>query len=123
MGADLRLKQEQVIMRKCRLILAVFLALHCINAVFGQSIRINQNEAPQDDEDDEKALERQLCSDKEAGLWFRLETGKNKCRDVILRTVSGLQAIRCPAGLAFDIEKQTCDWKASVKNCDAKTKE
>merc|ERR1712106_92712 len=68
-------------------------------------------------------LERQLCSDKEAGLWFRLETGKNKCRDVILCTVSGLQAIRCPAGLAFDIEKQTCDWKTSVKNCDAKTKE
>merc|ERR1712008_429904 len=118
MGADLRLKQEQVIMRKCRLILAVFLALHCINAVFGQSIRINQNEAPQQ-EDDEDELQRQLCKDKEAGEWFRLETGKKKCRDVIQCTVSGLQAIRCPAGLAFDIEKQTCDWKASVKNCDA----
>ena len=25
--------------------------------------------------------------------------------------------------MAFDIEKQTCDWKDSVKNCDAKTKE
>merc|ERR1739838_1165600 len=106
---DLRLKQEQVIMRKCRLILAVFLALHCINA------------APQDADEDE--LERQLCQDKGAGEWFRLETGKDKCRDVIQCTVSGLQAIRCPAGLAFDIEKQTCDWKASVKNCDAKTKE
>ena len=35
----------------------------------------------------------------------------------------GLQAIRCPAGLAFDIEKQTCDWKAAVDNCEAKTKE
>ena len=35
----------------------------------------------------------------------------------------GLQAIRCPSGLAFDIEKQTCDWKASVKNCESKTKE
>ena len=38
-------------------------------------------------------------------------------------SLQGLQAIRCPAGLAFDIEKQTCDWKDSVKNCDAKTKE
>ena len=35
----------------------------------------------------------------------------------------GLQAIRCPAGLAFDIEKQTCDWKAAVRNCDAKSRE
>lgn len=35
----------------------------------------------------------------------------------------GLQAIRCPAGLYFDIEKQTCDWKESVKNCKIKNKE
>lgn len=35
----------------------------------------------------------------------------------------GLQAIRCPAGLFFDIEKQTCDWKDSVKNCKLKNKE
>ena len=37
--------------------------------------------------------------------------------------LQGLQAIRCPAGLAFDIEKQTCNWKASVKNCEMKTRE
>ena len=42
---------------------------------------------------------------------------------LIILVLQGLQAIRCPAGLAFDIEKQTCDWKDSVKNCDAKTKE
>ena len=35
----------------------------------------------------------------------------------------GLQAIRCPAGLYFDIEKQTCDWKDAVKNCKLKNKE
>lgn len=34
-----------------------------------------------------------------------------------------MQAIRCPAGLFFDIEKQTCDWKESVKNCKLKNKE
>ena len=38
-------------------------------------------------------------------------------------SMQGLQAIRCPAGLAFDIEKQTCNWKAAVKNCEARTKE
>lgn len=40
-----------------------------------------------------------------------------------LSTLQGLQAIRCPAGLYFDIEKQTCDWKESVKNCKSKNKE
>lgn len=35
----------------------------------------------------------------------------------------GLQAIRCPAGLYFDIEKQTCDWRDAVKNCKLKSKE
>ncbi|CAB4061388.1 unnamed protein product [Lepeophtheirus salmonis] len=72
----------------------------------------------QDTEKEE--LERQLCEDKGAGEWFRLEAGKDKCRDVIQCTSSGLQAIRCPAGLAFDIEKQTCDWKNSVDNCEKK---
>lgn len=38
-------------------------------------------------------------------------------------TKQGLQAIRCPAGLYFDIEKQTCDWKDAVKNCKTKNKE
>ncbi len=38
-------------------------------------------------EDDEE-LEKQLCADKSAGEWFRLETGDDKCRDVIQCTVS-----------------------------------
>ncbi len=29
-----------------------------------------------------------------------------------------LAAVRCPAGLAFDIDRQTCDWRANVKSCD-----
>lgn len=33
-------------------------------------------------------------------------------------SVQGLLALRCPSGLAFDIDKQTCDWKANVKNCE-----
>lgn len=35
-------------------------------------------------------------------------------------TKSGLKQITCPSGLSFDIEKQTCDWKAKVTNCDQK---
>ena len=41
----------------------------------------------------------------------------------VFELLQGLQAIRCPAGLAFDIEKQTCNWKAAVKNCELRTKE
>lgn len=32
--------------------------------------------------------------------------------------VTRLASVRCPTGLAFDIERQTCDWKTNVKNCD-----
>ena len=35
-------------------------------------------------------------------------------------TGAGLKQITCPSGLAFDIEKQTCDWKAKVDNCGQK---
>merc|ERR1712198_602075 len=75
----------------------------------------------QDDEDDEQ--EKKLCKDKSAGELFRLKAGSDNCRDVIQCTAAGLQAIRCPPGLAFDLEKQTCDWKWAVKNCDKLTKE
>nr|CAD7586304.1 unnamed protein product [Timema genevievae] len=72
----------------------------------------------------EESFEVELCKDKDAGEWFRLVAGDgDNCRDVIQCTSSGLQAIRCPAGLYFDIEKQTCDWKDAVKNCKLKNKE
>ncbi|KZS21112.1 Uncharacterized protein APZ42_012228 [Daphnia magna] len=72
---------------------------------------------------DDDSFEKELCKAKEAGEWFRLQAGEgDNCRDVIQCTSSGLQAIRCPAGLAFDIEKQTCDWKEQVKNCLIKEK-
>lgn len=29
-----------------------------------------------------------------------------------------LASIRCAGGLAFDIIRQTCDWRSNVKNCD-----
>lgn len=72
----------------------------------------------------EDSFENEICKDKDAGEWFRLVAGEgDNCRDVIQCTSSGLQAIRCPAGLYFDIDKQTCDWKDSVNNCKLKNKE
>ena len=71
-----------------------------------------------------ESFEQEICKDKDAGEWFRLQTGEgDNCRDVIQCTSSGLQAIRCPAGLYFDIDKQTCDWKDAVNNCKIKNKE
>lgn len=32
--------------------------------------------------------------------------------------VTRLASVRCPGGLGFDIDRQTCDWKTHVKNCD-----
>jgi len=74
-------------------------------------------------QDESDSHEKKLCQDKSSGELFRLKTGKDSCRDVIQCTSAGLQAIRCPPGLAFDLEKQTCDWKSAVKNCDKLTKE
>lgn len=34
-----------------------------------------------------------------------------------IKSLSRLAKVRCPGGLAFDIERQTCDWKTNVKNC------
>lgn len=76
------------------------------------------------EEKKEESFESEICKDKDAGEWFRLVAGEgDNCRDVIQCTSSGLQAIRCPAGLYFDIDKQTCDWKDSVNNCKLKNKE
>jgi len=72
-------------------------------------------------QDDDAASK--LCEGKSSGEMFRLQAGKNNCRDVVQCTASGLQQIRCPPGLAFDLEKQTCDWKAAVTNCDKLQKE
>lgn len=83
------------------------------------SIRVKRQEDKK-----EESFESEICKDKDAGEWFRLVAGEgDNCRDVIQCTSSGLQAIRCPAGLYFDIDKQTCDWKDSVNNCKLKNKE
>jgi hypothetical protein len=82
------------------------------------------NRVKRQEDKKEDSFENEICKDKDAGEWFRLVAGEgDNCRDVIQCTSSGLQAIRCPAGLYFDIDKQTCDWKDSVNNCKLKNKE
>lgn len=66
--------------------------------------------------------DKDLCEGRSPAEYFRL-TADDDCRDVVRCSVQGLLALRCPAGLAFDIEKQTCDWKDHVKNCELKQRE
>jgi len=70
----------------------------------------------------EQDIKTILCKDKNPGDFFRLVAGKRHCRDVVSCTDGGLQAIRCPPGLAFDLFKQTCEWKHLVDNCDKKAR-
>jgi hypothetical protein len=42
----------------------------------------------------------------------------HRCDQAGENGVTRLASVRCPNGLAFDIERQTCDWKTNVKNCN-----
>lgn len=68
-----------------------------------------------------------LCKNRPVNEYFRLSAESN-CRDAV-RCVNSdfgggakLAAIRCPAGLVFDLDGQTCNWAAQVENCDRLTK-
>lgn len=41
-----------------------------------------------------------------------------RCDSAKENGITRLASVRCPVGLAFDIDRQTCDWKTNVKNCD-----
>ena len=61
----------------------------------------------------------ELCVGRPPEEFFRL-TAEGDCRDVVRCDRAGiagtirLASIRCPSGLAFDLDKQICDWKAKV---------
>jgi len=68
-----------------------------------------------------------LCRARPPTEYFRLTT-EGDCRDVVRCDRAGiagtirLASVKCPSGLAFDLERQTCDWKAKVDNCDRLSK-
>jgi hypothetical protein len=74
----------------------------------------------------QKVIE-ELCKNRPGNEYFRLSTESN-CRDAV-RCVSNdykgghsLAAVRCPTGLVFDLDEQTCDWSRKVDNCDRLTR-
>uniref|UniRef100_A0A8D8TY91 Chitin-binding type-2 domain-containing protein n=1 Tax=Cacopsylla melanoneura TaxID=428564 RepID=A0A8D8TY91_9HEMI len=99
-----------------------FSILFCVGLIFtlanGEPLRVKrQNEDGGGANEGEEPSVEQLCEGRPGDEYFRL-TIEGDCRDVVRCTRSGLKQISCPSGLAFDIEKQTCDWKAKVTNCD-----
>ena len=55
---------------------------------------------------------------RNSGLEMQFHFSIFRCDRAGLAGTIRLAAVRCPAGLAFDINRQTCDWKAKVDNCD-----
>lgn len=74
-----------------------------------------------------QAVIEELCKNRPGNEYFRLSTESN-CRDAV-RCVANdfkgghsLAAVRCPTGLVFDLDGQTCNWASQVENCDKLTK-
>ena len=85
----------------------VLLSVGCLLAVRGQE-ELQLQESVEE-----------LCVGRPPEEFFRL-TAEGDCRDVVRCDRAGiagtirLASIRCPSGLAFDLDKQICDWKAKV---------
>ncbi len=67
----------------------------------------------------QKVIE-ELCKDRPTKEYFWLSTESN-CRDAVrcvendFRGGHTLAAIRCPTGLVFDLDGQTCNWAGKVR--------
>ena len=75
--------------------------------------------------DNFKDTVEELCSGRSGDEFFRL-SAESDCRDVARCDRGGrrtrLASIRCPTGLAFDLDRQVCDWRSKVTNCDKLSK-
>ncbi|KAJ9574958.1 hypothetical protein L9F63_007876, partial [Diploptera punctata] len=99
----------------------IWLCFLLIGVALGTNVRHKRQD---EDESDDQSLD-ELCSNRPPDEYFRLSTDGD-CRDVVRCDQAGengitrLASVRCPNGLAFDIERQTCDWKTNgkVSNCD-----
>lgn len=72
----------------------------------------------QAEEPSQEDVLRKLCKGKGPGEYFRLNAGVDNCKEVVQCTSAGLQQLKCPHGLRFDVDRQTCDWMDSVHNCE-----
>jgi len=86
---------------------------------FGQEDRVEKDRL--------QAVIESLCKNRAENEYFRLSTESN-CRDAVrcvqndFKGGHSLAAVRCPTGLVFDLDGQTCNWASQVDNCDRLTK-
>ena len=114
-------------MTKLVLLLAV-LRLGLLTQAQRQGHKISaQGQAQNDRERGFRDKVELLCVGRPPTEYFRLTT-EGDCKEVVRCARAGiagtirLASIKCPAGLAFDLQKQTCDWSARVDNCDKLSK-
>jgi len=99
-----------------------FFVLLCLGGALTQF----RSQQDQDEEEFAQSVE-ELCVDRPPTEYFRLST-EGDCRDVVRCDRAGtagsirLASVKCPSGLAFDLNQQTCDWRSKVKNCDRLSK-
>ena len=78
------------------------------------------------DEEDHGDVNK-LCVNRPGNEFFRLTT-EGDCKHVVRCDRAGIAGIirlaevKCPDGLAFDLDLQTCNWKSEVSNCDKLSK-
>jgi hypothetical protein len=101
-------------MRKTTLLCLVIVAFGVIK---GQSINFGGNKKVENDRLQE--VIEGLCDDRPDNEYFRLSTESN-CRDAVrcvrndFKGGHSLAAVRCPTGLVFDLDAQTCNWSSQV---------
>jgi hypothetical protein len=99
----------------------VFILVQCLSS---QQQGLNSRDL--EERDFQNSVE-DLCEGRPPNEYFRLTT-EGDCRDVVRCDRAGiagtirLASVKCPSGLSFDLERQTCDWKAKVDNCDRLSK-
>jgi len=104
---------------------AVIVVASSATLVLAQEDRFGAEE--REEKDRYAAVIEELCKDRASNEYFRLSTESN-CRDAVrcvkndFKGGHSLAAIRCPTGLVFNLDGQTCDWASKVDNCDRLTK-
>ncbi|XP_074603280.1 uncharacterized protein LOC141856756 [Brevipalpus obovatus] len=58
----------------------------------------------------------ELCKEVSNTEYFRLPNEK-QCREVVRCSPLGLITLRCPIGMAFDVDRQVCDLVRDIENC------
>jgi len=111
---------------RCLQVLVIGLLFVCTRAQFrerGNDLAgLSANFGSTDFQDFQDSVQG-LCEGRSDNEYFRL-TIEGDCRDVVRCDRAGiagtirLASVKCPSGLGFDLERQTCDWKARVENCD-----